>query len=123
MDREFEKSLCLGSGMPFVFLSLAISVPNGVILIALYRNPLRCFRKAFVVFLAFIAAMDLFIGIVVCSGEAVMRFLCVFGEGKIPQDGDIVIVLEYIGINSSILLVTAMSVDRFISVVCPHFYL
>ena len=29
----------------------------------------------------------------------------------------------YIGINSSILLVTAMSVDRFICVVCPHFYL
>ncbi|XP_078354387.1 uncharacterized protein LOC144638992, partial [Oculina patagonica] len=31
--------------------------------------------------------------------------------------------LGYIGINSSILLVTARSVDRFVSVVYPHFYL
>ena len=122
MEREFEKSLCLGSGIPFVFLSLLISVPNGVILIALYRNPLRCFRKAFVVFLAFIAAMDLFVGMIVCSGEALMRFFCAFGDEKLPKDGDIVKILGYIGVNSSILLVTAMSVDRFISVVCPHFY-
>ena len=123
MERDFEKSLCLGTGITFVFMLLFISVPNGVILIALYRNPVRCLRKTFLVFLAFIAAMDLFVGIVVCFGEAVMRFLCAFGEGNIPKDGDIVIVLEYIGINSSILLVTAMSVDRFVSVVCPHFYI
>ena len=123
MEREFEKSLCLGSGIPFVLLSILISVPNGVILVTLYRNPLRCFRKAFVVFLASIAAMDLFVGIVVCSGGVVVRFLCAFGEGNIPRHGDIVMVLEYIGINSSILLVTAMSVDRFVSVVYPHFYL
>lgn len=62
-------------------------------------------------------------GIVVCSGEVMMRFMCAFGEGNIPQEGDVVVVLEYIGINSSILLVTVMSVDRFASVVYPHFYL
>ncbi|KAJ7382484.1 hypothetical protein OS493_034645 [Desmophyllum pertusum] len=123
MERDFEKSLCLGTGITFIFMLLFISVPNGLILIALYRNPLRCFRKAFSVFLAFIAAVDLFVGIVVCSGETVMRFLCAFGEKNVPQDGDIVRILGYIGVNSSILLVTAMSVDRFISVVCPHFYL
>ena len=32
-------------------------------------------------------------------------------------------ILNYMGANSSILLVTAMSVDRFITVVYPHFYL
>ncbi|XP_078382410.1 uncharacterized protein LOC144665110 [Oculina patagonica] len=122
MEREFEKSLCLGSGVPFVFLSLLISVPNAITLIALYRDPLRCFRKAFAVFLAFIAAVDLFVGIVVCTGESMMRFLCAFEEEHIPGDGDIIIILEYIGVNSSILLVTAMSVDRFVSVVYPHFY-
>ena len=123
MSLDFEKSLCLGSGIPFVLLSILISVPNCFVLMSLYRNPLRCFRKAFSVFLAFIAAMDLFVGSVVCTGEAVMRFLCAFGQGDIPKDGDIVIALEYFGINSSILLVTAMSVDRFVSVVFPHFYL
>ena len=69
------------------------------------------------------AAMDLFVGIIVCPGEAVMRFLCAFGEENVPKDGDIVKILGYIGVNSAILLVTAMSVDRFISVVFPHFYL
>ena len=32
-------------------------------------------------------------------------------------------VLSYMGVNTSILLVTALSVDRFIAVVYPHFYL
>ena len=105
-----------------MLLSLVISFPNAIILIVLYKNPLRCFRKTFSVFLVFIAAVDLFVGIVVCPGEAVMRCLCAFEDENIPKDGDIVKVLGYIGVNSSILLVTAMSVDRFVSVVYPHFY-
>lgn len=120
MELEFEKSLCLGSGIPFLFLSILISVPNGIILIALYRDTLRCFRKAFSVFLVFVAAIDFYVGIVVCSGEAAMRFLCAFGDEKLPKDGDTVKILR---INSSILLVTAMSVDRFVSVFYPHFCL
>ena len=51
-----------------------------------------------------------------------MRFLCAFGEQTIPQEGDILRILGYIGVNSSILLVTAMSVDRFDAVIFPHFY-
>ena len=120
---QFEKSICKGTGISFLFMSLFISIPNGFILIALYKNPLRCFRKAFSVFLVFIAAVDFYVGIVVCSGETVMRLLCAFGGGKPPQDGEVVRILGYIGINSSILLVTAMSVDRFLAVVYPHFYL
>ena len=106
-----------------MLLSLLISLPNAIILIVLYKNPLRCFRKTFSVFFVFIAAVDLFVGIVVCPGEAVMRFLCAFEDENIPKEGDIVKVLGYIGVNSSVLLVTAMSVDRFVSVVYPHFYL
>ena len=122
MERNFEKSLCLGTGIPFLFLTILISVPNGFILIVLYRNPLRCFRKAFSVFFVFICAVDLFIGIVVCSGETLMRFLCAFGDQTIPKEGDILRILGYIGVNSSILLATAMSVDRFVAVIFPHFY-
>ena len=123
MEQEFEKALCLGSGIPYIFLFLFISVPNGLILTVLYRNPLRCFRKTFSVFLVFIAAVDLFNGIVVCTGKVMMQLTCAFGERSISKEGDIVVVLEYIGINTSILLVTAMAVDRFASVVYPHFYL
>ena len=122
MERSFEQSLCLGSGIPFVCLIFLISVPNSIVLIVYYRNPLRCFRKSFSVFLIFIAAMDLFNGIVVCFGEVVLRFWCAFGEKNVPRDGDNVKILGYIGVNSSILLVTAMSVDRFLAVICPHFY-
>ena len=92
-------------------------------LVALYRDPLRRFRKTFSVFLIFIAAMDLFVGIAVCPAEAVMRLRCTFGENFSPTEGDFPRIMGYIGVNSSILLVTAMSVDRFVSVVCPYFYL
>ena len=47
MERDFEKSICLGGGISFSLLSLPISVSNGVTLVALYRDPLRRFRKTF----------------------------------------------------------------------------
>lgn len=122
MNHDFEKSLCLGSGIAFAFLLLFISVSNGFIMVVLYKNPLRCFRKSFSMFLMFITAVDLYIGTVVCSGEAVMRLLCTSGDGQIPQEGDVVTILGYFGINSSILFATAMSVDRLIAIVWPHFY-
>ena len=123
MEGAFEKYLCLGTGIPFGLLSLVISVPNAIVLIALYRNPLHCFRKTFSVFLVFMAAADLYVGLMVCTSEAITRFLCAFGDRQITQEGEVARLLGYVGVNSSILLVTAMSVDRFVAVVFPHFYL
>ena len=122
MELNFQKQLCLGSGIVFLILLFVISLPNGFVLFVLVKNPLRCPRRGFFVFLAFICAMDLFVGLVVSSGEALMRFLCTFGDWGLPQEGHVMRVVSYIGINSSILLVTAMSIDRFIAVVFPHAY-
>lgn len=68
------------------------------------------------------AAVDLYVGLVVCSSEAITRFVCAFGDRQITQEGETAKILGYIGVNSSILLVTAMSVDRFVAVLFPHFY-
>lgn len=106
-----------------MLLSFLIAVPNGIVLYALYRNPLRCFRKTFSVFLGFISGVDFFIGTVICTGGTTIRYLCAFGDYGLPKEGDIFLIVEYAAINSSILLVTAMSVDRFTAVVFPHFYL
>ena len=122
MERYFEKQVCLGSGIAFLILMFMISLPNGFVLFVLLKNPLRCPRRNFSVFLTFICATDLFVGLVVSSGEALTRFLCAFGDQGLPQEGDVMKVLSYIGVNTSILLVTAMSVDRFIAVVFPHTY-
>ena len=122
MERYFEKQVCLGSGIAFLILMFMISVPNGFVLFVLLKNPLRCPRRSFSVFLAFICATDLFLGLVVSSGKAVARFLCALGDQGLPQEGHVMQVLSYIGVNSSILLVTAMSIDRFIAVVFPHRY-
>ena len=123
MEIHFEKEICLGTCISFMILSFLIVVPNGIVLYVLYRNPLRCFRKAFSVFLAFISGVDFFIGTVICTGGTTIRYLCAFGDYGLPKEGDIFLIVEYAAINSSILLVTAMSVDRFTAVVFPHFYL
>ena len=122
MESYFEKQVCLGSGIAFLILMFMISVPNGFVLFVLLKNPLRCLRRSFTVFIAFICATDLFVGLVVSSGKALARFLCALGDQGLPQEGHVVQVLSYIGLNSSILLVTAMSIDRFIAVVFPHRY-
>ena len=122
MERNFEKQLCLGSGIAFLILLFMISLPNGFVLFVLVKNPLRCPRRGFSVFLLFICAMDLFVGVVVSSGEVLTRFLCAFRDRGLPQEGHVIVVLSYTGINSSILLATAMSIDRFIAVVFPNTY-
>lgn len=126
MENYFEKLICLGTGISFMFLSLLIVVPNGpngIVLIAVYKNPLRCFRRPFSVFLWFIPAVDFLTGAVVRIGQGVTRLLCAFNNQSLLIEGNFLIVLHYIGLNSSVLLVTAMSVDRLIAVVFPHFYL
>ena len=85
--------------------------------------PFVASEKHFSVFLIFISVVDLFVGIVVCTAEALMRLRCAFGDNPPPTEGDFPIIVEYIRVNRLILLVTSMSVDRFVSVVCPHFYL
>ena len=122
MDSHFENQLCLGSGISFLLMIFCVSLPNGFILMVMVKNPLRCFKRVFSVHLAFITAMDLFVGLVVCPAQAVARFLCVFSDRSIPQEGEIVQILTYLGINGSILLVTAMSIDRFVAVIFPHTY-
>ena len=122
MERNFEKQLCLGSGIAYLILLFMISLPNGFVLFVLVKNPLRCPRRGFSVFLLFLCAMDLYVGVVVSSGEVITRFLCAFTDRGIPQEGSVTEVLGYTGINSSTLLVTAMSIDRFIAVVFPNTY-
>lgn len=123
MENHFEKQICLGTGISFLFLSLLIVIPNGIVLMAVYKNPLRCFRRPFSVFLRFIPAVDFLTGAVVCIGQSATRLLCAFNEQSVPIEGNFLIILQYIGLNSSVLLVAAMSVDRLIAVVFPHFYL
>ena len=80
MERYFAKQVCLGSGIAYVILLFMISVPNGFVLFVLLKNPLRFPRRSFIVFLAFICATDLFVGLVVSFGEALTRFVCAFGD-------------------------------------------
>ena len=80
MERSLEKQLCLGSGIAYLIFPFMISLPNGFVLFVLVKNPLRFPRRGFPVFLAFICAMDLFVGLVVSPGEALTRFLCAFGD-------------------------------------------
>ena len=80
-------------------------------------------RRPFSIFFKFIPAVDFFTGIIVCSGQALTRLLCAFSDGSIPREGDIVRIFAYTAINSSILLVTAMSVDRFTALVFALLFL
>ena len=122
MERSLEKQLCLGSGIAYLILVFMISLPNGFVLLVLVKNPLRCPRRGFYVFFFFICTMDLFVGPVVSSGRALTGFWCAFRDRGLSRKGDVTRVLAYFGVNGSILLVTAMSIDRFIAVVFPHTY-
>ena len=106
------------SGIAFLILLFLISLSNGFVLFVLLKNPLRCPRRAFSVFLAFICAIDLFVGVVVSSGEALTRFLCAFGDRGLRQEADVMRFLSYTGINSDILLVLSYTGEKQLHPVC-----
>ena len=123
MDEEAEKTGCICSAVLALLLILPISTVNGFLLLVLYRDPLRCMRKPVHVFIASLAISDFMTGILSDTSIAVRELACYGGDIRHPGAiGDFTGITYFFTVGSATLLISALSIERFLAVVFPFFH-
>ncbi|XP_032237938.2 cannabinoid receptor 1-like [Nematostella vectensis] len=123
VSSSFKRVTCISSGVISLFLSFITVICNGGLLYMLYKDPLRCLRKPVTVFIASLAIVDFLTGLISDVSFAVHEFECVMGAGNPPGAiGNFSGISYFFTVNSALLLVAALSIERLIAVVFPHFY-
>ena len=123
MDEEAEKTGCICSAVLALLLILPISTVNGFLLLVLYRDPLRCMRKPVHVFIASLAISDFMTGILSDTSIAVRELACYGGDIRHPGAiGDFAGISYFFTVSSATLLISALSIERFLAVAFPFFH-
>lgn len=85
MESDFRVAICT-TGLIFLVLFCSVaSVANGLLLVVLYKDPSRCFRKPIVVYIAALALMDFLSGSVTGIGVIYNYILCALGKENPPH--------------------------------------
>lgn len=106
------------------FIALATVVINGISLCAIYKDPLKCFRNPFSVFITGILVSDFLTGLIVepvfvASYALWMTDVDIRDLMKVIRTSQI---LSSVTINTSFLTVLALAVAQLISLGCPSAY-
>ena len=123
MGEETEKTGCIWSAVLALLLILPTSTTNGFLLLVLYRDPLKCMRKPVHVFIASLAISDFMTGILSDTSIAVRELACYGGDIRHPGSiGDFTGITYFFTVNSATLLISALSIERFLAVAFPFFH-
>ena len=124
MGSDFKEPICV-TGMVFlvVFCTVA-SVANGLLLIVLYKDPLRCFRKPIVVYIAALALLDFLSGSVTGPGVSYNYILCALGKERSSSLDDTLFaaVSAEFTICTANMLALLLSFERLCAVAFPIVY-
>ena len=117
----------LASAFIFSILSPFTVASNGLLLVAIYKDPFKCFRSPVTVFIISLAMVDLLTGFIVEPLFALHYFACYFKQTLSP--GEHFYLLFQIGtffslllLSSSFLLVLALTTTQYIAITFPHKY-
>lgn len=98
-------------------------VINGLLLIVLYKNPFKSFRKPFSVLIIALVATDFFKGLLADSISAWINYQYAFGRSTwLEDDWNFYTVLDYALDNAATLLVILFAADRLVALVFPLYY-
>lgn len=111
--------VCASVGALYLIASILTVTVNGLLLFVIVKDPLKCFRRPFAVYITGLATTDFLFGAIGDPISAKIAFYCVKDE-----DGETTFdyVMDYFIDNSATMLVVSLSVDRLIAVACPIFY-
>jgi len=106
------------------FLAFSTVIINGITLYAIYKDPLKCFRNPFSVFITGILVSDFLTGLIVepvfvASYALWMTDIDIRDLMKVIRTSQI---LSAVTINTSFLTVLALAVAQLISLRCPSSY-
>ena len=115
------------SAFLFTVLSPITVASNGLLLVAIYKDPFKCFRTPVTIFIISLAVVDLLTGLIVEPLFVVFYFAChskqTLSPGKyfqyLFQMGAF---FSVILLSSSFLLVLALTTTQYIAITFPHKY-
>ena len=106
-------------GALYLSASIVTVIFNGLLLYVIFKDPLKCFRRPFAVYMTGLAMTDFLFGAVLNPLSARIEFYCVK-----DKDGETTFyhIIDYFIDNSATVLIFAVSVDRLLAVAFPIFY-
>lgn len=120
-QNEFEVTLSLISAICLLIISVTTAVGNGILCLAMYKDPLKCFRTSPMLFVANLAVADFFTGFIVDTLYAAYNFGYYQGQDyeSVITAGDHA---SYITVNVSLCTVVVLVIDRFLALKIPIRY-
>ena len=124
MTGDLRESVCVTGIVLLVTLCTVATVANGLLLIVLYKDPLKCFRTPIVVYIASLALLDLLSGSVTGPGVIHNYALCSLGRDRSSSlEGTLfAAVAAEFTICTANLLAVALSIERLCAVAFPIVY-
>lgn len=124
MSSDLKVPICVTGMVLLVIFCTVASIANGLLLIVLYKDPLKCFRKPIVVYIAALGLLDLLSGCVTGPGVIHNYILCALGrESSSSLDGTkFAAVAAEFTICTANLLAVLLSVERLCAVAFPILY-
>ena len=115
------------SAFLYTLLSPITVTSNGLLLVAIYRDPFKCFRTPVTFFIISLAIVDLLTGLIVEPLFAVFYFACyskqtIFLGKHFELLFKIGTFFSLFLISSSFLLVLALTTTQYIAITFPHKY-
>lgn len=115
----------LASAIILCILSPVTVISNGLLLTAIYKDPLRCFRTPMTFFIAGLAVADFLIGLTVEPFFATYFFAVFANVREKPSESFRLIhriggIISTVAISLSFFVVLALSVCQYIAVTYPH---
>lgn len=121
----------LATAVILVGLSPLTVAANSLLLSAIYKDPLRCFRTPTTYFIVGLALSDLVTGLIV-EPSFIIKYLahnthCGLRANCKPSNGYMVIyriggIISTIAISSSFIVVLALSISQYTAITYPHKY-
>lgn len=127
VDISFFLKTQLATAISLMCLSPITIISNVLLLLTIFRDPLKCFRCPVTYFIVALALVDISTGIVIEPFFVMARMLKYFTWSLTLHEpykslSRFGVILSYVGLNTSFLLVLGLIVSQYIAITYPHRY-
>lgn len=123
VTSEYLNVTCMALGIFETLVATVSVLANGLLLIVLYKNPFKSFRRPFSVLIMGLATTDFLKG---CLADAIsvwIQFHCAVGKTSwLEEEWNFYTFIDYMLDNSATILVVCFAADRLLAVAAPLFY-
>ena len=119
LNQEFTSRIFVINGTVLLLFAVLISISNGLLLFALYRDPLKTFRNATAVLVAALGITDFLTGFVTAVDVGICHIIEATTNRKVMLQAKII---SQVTVRASVFIMTMFAVERFIAVAFPYVY-